>query len=85
MRIVVAVLIFAALASVGLAMMRSLVGRTPHKPMDAPVAPPPDVRVVFWCENCGTELLLVRRGSEAAPRHCGESMNTREEVGRAER
>ena len=27
-----------------------------------------------------TELLLVRKGSEAPPRHCGEAMIRREEV-----
>lgn len=41
---------------------------------------PEGVRVLFWCENCGTEVLLLRAGSEAPPRHCGEPMIRREEI-----
>jgi DNA-directed RNA polymerase subunit RPC12/RpoP len=39
--------------------------------------------VIYRCENCGTELLLLVKGTEAAPRHCGEHMARREEIRRA--
>jgi hypothetical protein len=66
--------------SVGIGMLRSL-NRSPRSvPFDHVEAPPQDVRVTYWCGTCGTEVLLLRKGSEAAPRHCGEAMTRREEV-----
>lgn len=29
---------------------------------------------VYSCPACGTQLVLLRRGSDVAPRHCGEAM-----------
>lgn len=40
----------------------------------------PDERVLYWCEECGTELVLVVRGSGKAPRHCGGGMHERAEL-----
>lgn len=37
-------------------------------------------RVTYWCSGCGAELLLLVRGAEVAPRHCGERMTERREV-----
>lgn len=37
-------------------------------------------RVLYWCEDCGTELLLLVRGTGKAPRHCATSMHEREEL-----
>ncbi|CAN5263881.1 MAG: hypothetical protein H0V93_05820 [Euzebyales bacterium] len=37
-------------------------------------------RIVYWCAGCGAELLLLVRGTEAAPRHCGERMTDRRET-----
>lgn len=39
-----------------------------------------DERVLYWCEECGTELLLVVRGSGTAPRHCAARMHERAEL-----
>lgn len=39
-------------------------------------------RVTYWCEGCGTELLLLVRGTPMPPRHCGERMAERTEVPR---
>lgn len=39
-------------------------------------------RIVYWCEACGTELLLLARGTPVPPRHCGERMGERHEVAR---
>ena len=39
-------------------------------------------RVTYRCEGCGAELLLLVRGSRAAPRHCGEGMDERRELPR---
>lgn len=83
MRLAVAILMALVLASVGIGMLRSLGGRTPHKPLEQIEIPPADVRITFWCENCGTEVLLLRKGSENPPRHCGEPMVKREEVAKS--
>ncbi|HKJ57044.1 MAG TPA: hypothetical protein VJ978_13775 [Nitriliruptoraceae bacterium] len=37
-------------------------------------------RVLYWCEDCGTELLLVVRGTGKPPRHCATAMHEREEL-----
>lgn len=37
-------------------------------------------RILYWCAGCGAELLLLVRGAESAPRHCGERMTERREV-----
>lgn len=29
---------------------------------------------VYSCKACGTQLVLLRRGSDKPPRHCGEAM-----------
>ncbi|MEX2550438.1 MAG: hypothetical protein WD638_09440 [Nitriliruptoraceae bacterium] len=39
-----------------------------------------DGRTLFWCEECGTELLLLVRGSARAPSHCGQRMHERTEI-----
>ncbi|MCA1830250.1 MAG: hypothetical protein LC663_01855 [Actinobacteria bacterium] len=81
MRLAIALVIAVALCGFGIASLRSLVARGPsHAEPPPPTAPPPDVRITFRCENCGTELLVLRRGSETPPRHCGEPMIKREEV-----
>ena len=45
-----------------------------------PVAVTGDERTLYWCEECGTELLLTIRGTSAPPRHCGSSMHERVEL-----
>jgi len=37
-------------------------------------------RTTYWCSGCGAELLLLVRGADVAPRHCGERMTRRQEV-----
>jgi hypothetical protein len=83
LRIAIAVLVGLALGSIGFGMLRSLVGRTPHQPLEQIEVPSPDVRISYLCDNCKTELLLLRKGSDAPPRHCGEAMTKREEIARA--
>jgi hypothetical protein len=44
-----------------------------------PTGPPVDVHeegslLVFACETCGEQLVLLRRGTDVPPRHCGEKM-----------
>ena len=39
-----------------------------------------DERTMYWCEECGTEVVLTVRGSGLPPRHCGERMHERSEV-----
>jgi hypothetical protein len=39
-----------------------------------------DERTLFWCEECGTEVLLLVRGTSRAPSHCGQRMHERTEL-----
>jgi hypothetical protein len=44
-----------------------------------PTGPPVDVQeegslLVFACETCGEQLVLLRKGTDAPPRHCAEKM-----------
>ena len=56
----------------GLASMRPLqVGAKTYDPVDVVE---PDGVPVYSCKECGTQLVLLRRGSDKAPRHCGEAM-----------
>lgn len=62
-------------------MLRSMVGAGRSGAPDAPAEPThPDERTLFWCEECGTEMLLLVRGTNRAPRHCGLRMHERTEV-----
>lgn len=46
----------------------------------SPVAVGADERTLFWCEECGTEVLLLVRGTSRAPSHCGQRMHERTEI-----
>ena len=65
----------------GIASFGSLRHGGAHIP-DGPAVPvdPAAERVTYWCSGCGAELLLLVRGAEVAPRHCGERMTERREV-----
>lgn len=44
-----------------------------------PVGPPQDVDeagtlLVFACETCGEQLILLRKGTDTPPRHCADPM-----------
>lgn len=73
-----------AILTVGLGWIRSLLHAGAHVP-SGPAEPvdPSDERVVFHCEGCGAEVLLLARGTPLPPRHCGERMIERLEVRRA--
>lgn len=45
-----------------------------------PTAVAEDERTLFWCEECGTEVLLLVRGTSRAPSHCGQRMHERTEL-----
>lgn len=47
-------------------------------PAPAPVRE--DERTLYWCGECGTEVLLLVRGSGAPLRHCGTRMHERTEI-----
>ena len=82
MRVFVAAMTSITLALIGIGMLRSLRAAPRSTPLPEIETPPSDLRITFWCETCGTEVLLLRKGSESAPRHCGEAMIKREEVTR---
>jgi hypothetical protein len=57
----------------GLASMRPLqVGTKAYHPVD--VVDEAGIPV-YSCKECGTQLVLLRKGSDKAPRHCGEAMS----------
>ncbi len=59
-----------------------LTGRTVFRSYNTtkgPTGPAVDVveegtLLVFACEVCGEQLVLLRKGTDAAPRHCAEKM-----------
>ena len=84
-RIVVAVIAGFVIFFVGFGMIRGFAGprgraSSEPLPLEAVKPLPEGVRILFWCETCGMEVLLLRAGSEAVPRHCGEPMSRREEI-----
>jgi hypothetical protein len=56
----------------GVASMRPLqTGTKTYEPVDVVE---PDGVPVYSCQECGTQVVLLRRGSDKPPRHCGEAM-----------
>ncbi len=37
-------------------------------------------RTFYWCEECGTEVLLIASGTRRPPSHCGQRMHARTEI-----
>lgn len=70
-----------AIYKVGMATFGSLRRGASYIP-DGPPEPVDTTRerTVYWCGGCGAEVLLLVRGTEMAPRHCGEKMTARTEV-----
>jgi hypothetical protein len=71
-RAAVGLLIAFAVVRWGLASMRPMQpGQKSYEPVDVVE----DAGVpVYACKACGTQLVLLRRGSDKPPRHCGEPM-----------
>lgn len=84
MRYLIAGLIGLLVIAIGFGTLRGLARpRAAIRPEEAVPVLRTGARVTFWCETCGTELLLLRKGTDNPPRHCGEPMVRREEVARA--
>jgi len=64
------------------ATMRSFMehGQTGTAATTEPEPVGPDEHTMYWCEECGTEVVLLVRGSGLPPRHCGSKMHERSEV-----
>jgi hypothetical protein len=50
-----------------------------YRTTKGPTGPPVDVDegdtlLIYACETCGEQLVLLRRGTDAPPRHCSEKM-----------
>lgn len=56
----------------------SYVPSGPPQPVDLAVE-----QVTYWCDGCGAEVLLLVRGTDSPPRHCGERMHERREESEA--
>jgi len=70
-----------ALLKWSIASLRVLVTDAKHDVEESKAAPVGiDERTLFWCEECGTEVLLLVRGTSRAPSHCGQRMNERTEI-----
>ncbi|HJR19891.1 MAG TPA: hypothetical protein VJ922_09270 [Actinomycetota bacterium] len=82
MDILLAIVFGVVILVVLLGTLRGFAGpRGGGKPAIEAVEPMPEgLRILYWCETCGLEVLLLRRGTENPPRHCGESMTKREEM-----
>src|SRR5438105_3182194 len=71
-RAAVGLLIGVLVVRFGLASMRPL--RVGEKSYAAPVDVVEDGVPVYSCTACGTQVVLLRKGSDKPPRHCGEPM-----------
>ena len=80
-RFVFAPLLAAALLSWSLASLRVLVQDAQDDDGVPAVQDGPE-RTVFRCAECGTEVLLLYRGTPKAPSHCGQRMVARTEIAR---
>lgn len=80
---VLAPLLGLAIWQVGVASLGSFRRGAAHIPSGDPVAvDTQQERTTYWCQGCGTAVLLLVRGTESPPRHCGERMAERREVAR---
>lgn len=81
-RLALAPLLFLAIWAWARATLRSFVqhGQTGVAATDEPEPVPADEHTMYWCEECGTEVVLTVRGSGLPPRHCGTKMHERSEV-----
>jgi hypothetical protein len=79
---VLAPLLAYALLRWSIASLRVLVTDAKELGADPAAATPvgTDERTLFWCEECGTEVLLLVRGSSRAPSHCGQRLHERTEI-----
>jgi hypothetical protein len=71
--VVLAVLLGALVLATGRAVFRG------YSVTKGPTGPPADVDddgtlLVFACETCGEQLVLLRKGTDVPPRHCAEKM-----------
>jgi hypothetical protein len=71
--VVVALLLGGLILATGRAVFRG------YSTTRGPTGPPVDVReegslLVFACETCGEQLVLLRKGTDVPPRHCAEKM-----------
>lgn len=83
LRVIIAFVAAVLIFRMGMALLRMLradAGNVTPQPAE-PVTDPRE-RTVYWCEECGAEVLLLVRGEGNPPRHCGEGMRTRVEVPR---
>lgn len=66
---------------IGVGSLRSLQAGAAHIP-SAPPEPvdPTTQRTTLRCAGCGAEVLLLVRGTDVPPRHCGERMIERTEI-----
>lgn len=71
----------AAILWFGIGSLMSLQAGAAHVPDGDPAPVDPSAeRTTYWCAGCGAEVLLLVRGTQSPPRHCGERMRERVEI-----
>ena len=71
-RAALAIVLATVCARLGFGMMRPLrVDEKSHPPVDVVRD---DGIPVYTCAGCGTQVVLLRKGTDRPPRHCGEAM-----------
>ena len=71
-RVALAIVIATVSLRLGFGMMRPLrVGEKSHPPVDVVTE---GAIPVYTCAGCGTQVVLLRKGNDRPPRHCGEPM-----------
>ena len=71
-RVGLAIVIATVALRLGFGMMRPLqVGEKSHPPVDVVTD---GFIPVYTCAGCGTQVVLLRKGNDRPPRHCGEAM-----------
>jgi len=76
-RVLIAIVLFAVIAFLGIQMLRAASGAGRAEDARPPDAEPEDVAdldVFLVCTECGTEFQVTRLGEVQVPRHCGERM-----------
>ena len=72
LRVVVGLVLFLVVASLGIGYFRQVANPPPPDPV--PIEVHPGLRLAYVCEMCGLELAVLKVARDRAPKHCGETM-----------
>ena len=72
LRVVVGLVLFLVVASLGIGYFRQVAN--PPPPYPVPTEVHPSLRLAYVCDMCGLELAVLKVARDRAPKHCGETM-----------